>query len=919
MKSIKSPGSRSLLGALLSGGCLGIAGCGGGSDSPTAVSGPGAPPAGPAYVVSGRISVAESQTVDSDSNDPNQAGRRSNDSFETLQPLSNPGQATGYLTAANSGPAGAVSAAGDFIDGYSVHLLAGQVVELDFNADPAQVDIDLYLYNAQRQLVGRSVGTNSYECIRIATDGNYALGVELYQQGSRAGSIYQLRVTPPGAVACANVEAAAETPIPGEIVAVAAPASAAADGPVVKATAAGLVVLDAGAAAAGGAMLIAVPQDAGRLAVAFAAHTRPEIAAAGGSPGAGGAGVKSAGGAGALAWRAGMSEQARQLRQTLDLAKAMVASGQYRSAQPNFHVRQLADRMQAFPPNDREYGRQRWHYDAINLPAAAQQLAAFTPAGNATPIVAVLDSGIVSDHPDLAGQLVAGADFASDPRNGDGDGPDADADDPSTRAGSVFHGTHVAGTIAAQTYNAIGVAGVAPIARIMPIRTLGAEGGGSYFDLEQAVRFAAGLANSSGTAPARRADIINLSLGASGVGCEAGPQQLFNEVRGAGVMVVAAAGNESTPAQAAPVGFPANCSTVFSVAAIDARRERARYSNVGPENFIAAPGGDTSQSTTGTGLPDGIYSTVATISDAGRSPSYGYLVGTSMAAPHVAGVLALIRWVNPALPIATIEQWIREGQIVDDLGAPGRDPSFGYGLINAGKAAQMALQSLGQGQPPPVAGQVVAQPGSLSLGSIAQAVEFALVLTGSAGEQVVSVTADAAVIGVAPKAGAVDPATGLGTYVVTANRAAMADNTSAYPNVVVRLAPDRSLAVPVAIERRTAAAGGAGSVGPVYVLVIDADDPEGGIVAQGASPSATEGAYSYSVTVPGTRRISVIAGSDLDNDGTVCSKGEACGAWPLLSGTLQAIEPRGNVDGIDFSVAPFGGVNPQVNGSVRPK
>ena len=97
----------------------------------------------------------------------------------------------------DDGAAGAVSATGDLIDGYSVRLLPGQVVELDFNADPAQVDIDLFLYDAQRQLVGQSVGTNSYECIRITTEGDYALGVELYQ-GSRSGSIYQLRVTPPG-------------------------------------------------------------------------------------------------------------------------------------------------------------------------------------------------------------------------------------------------------------------------------------------------------------------------------------------------------------------------------------------------------------------------------------------------------------------------------------------------------------------------------------------------------------------------------------------------------------------------------------------------------------------------------------------------------------------------------------------------
>jgi serine protease len=919
----KSPGTAGTLGvtSLL---CLALAACGGGGggDNATAVTpggGPGAP-----YVVSGRISVAGSQTVDTDSNDPNQLDRRPNDGFDSLQPLPNPGQATGYLTVPGGGPAGAVSEAGDLVDGYSVRLLAGQVVELDFNADPAQVDIDLYLYDEQRQLVGRSIGTNSYECIRIAADGNYAVGVELYAQGSRSGSLYQLRVSPPGTVGCGRSQEAADAQIPGELVAVAMPTGADGSAPTLKAAADGLVVLDAGAAAAGGAMLLAVPQDPARLAVALAANAPLAPSAGPGSAAKAATNNAAATTAAATAaavqssaWRTGMSESARQLRAALELGKAMVASGRYRSVHPNFRIRQFADAILPFPPDDREYGRQRWHYEAIGLPSALQRLVGFAPA-SARPIVAVLDSGIVTDHPDLAGQLEAGYDFVTDPRNGDGDGADPDPNDPSTRAGSVFHGTHVAGTVAAQTYNAIGGAGVAPIARIMPVRTLSSEGGGTYFDLEQAIRFASGLPNSSGRTPAHRADILNLSLGASGLACEAGPQQLFNEVRAAGVMVVAASGNESKATETAPVGFPANCATVFAVAAVDGRHERARYSNVGPENFIAAPGGDSSQSTTGTGLPDGIYSTVATVGAGGRSPSYGYLVGTSMAAPHVAGVLALVKWVNPALPVATIEQWIREGRMVDELGAPGRDPSFGFGLVNADKAVLLALQSRGQDVPAPQPGQVIAQPSALNLGSLAQTVEFTLSLIGAAGESVSSVAVDSPVVRVAPKAGAVDAATNLGTYVVTANREAMAENTSAYPNVVIRLTPGRTLTLPVVIERR-AGAGAGGSVGPVYVLVIDADDPQGRAVSQQVSVSGVDGVHSYAVTVPGTRRIHVIAGSDLDNDGNICTDGEACGAWPLLSGTLQTLEPTGDTGGIDFSVAPFGGVNPQGRGpAARP-
>src|SRR5690606_32872778 len=139
--------------------------------------------------------------------------------------------------------------------------------------------------------------------------------------------------------------------------------------------------------------------------------------------------------------------------------------------------------------------------------------------------------------------------------------------------------------------------------------------------------------------------------------------------------------------------------------------ERAFYSNVGVENFIAAPGGDTARSTTGTGLPDGIYSTTASVDGGNRLPTYGFLQGTSMATPHVAGVLALMRWVDPDLTAQAIEDLVRGGAIVDDLGDPGRDSEFGYGLINARKAVEAALASAGGPAPIPAPpGQAVAQP-----------------------------------------------------------------------------------------------------------------------------------------------------------------------------------------------------------------
>lgn len=899
-------GRLGLLGSLLAAGCLGLAGCGGGggSDTPTAVSGPGAPPATPgrSYSVSGSISINQLQTVDTDTNDPKQLGRRANNTFGTVQPLPNPGLATGYLTVAGRGPDGPVKAAGDVVDGYSVRLQAGQVVELDFSASPAEVDVDLYLYNANRDIVGMSIGVNSYECIQIAAEGDYVVAAQLYTDGSSAGTLYQMRVNPPGGTRCANVQTAASAFDADAVIAVAGPTTSSPVMPAAKAYRAGLTVLDAGASASGGAMLLAVPDGEQAMARVLAAHSRPDA----------GLGTEAvlrkalADARGDEGWRADISDRARRALSSVELAKSLVRSGQYAAATPNRRLKLQA--MPAFPPNDRFYSVQRWHYELIGLPAAANRLAGFTPAEEVAPIVGVVDSGIVADHPDLAGQLVAGYDFVAASANGDGDGIDPDPDDPVSVIGWVFHGTHVAGTIAAVTNNSIGVAGVAPVSKIMPVRALyNSENGSPLWDIQQAIAFAARLPNASGTLPARRSDVINLSLGAQGWPCDSVTQGILNQARAGGSWVVVAAGNESAETPH-PVGMPGNCANVITVGAVDAQRNKVPYSNAGPEVMVAAPGGDMTKQTTGNPWNDGVLSTLATIEGGSREPSYGLLQGTSMATPHVAGVLALIRWINPRIGVETVEQWIRDGRIVDDLGTPGRDVQTGYGLINAEKAVIAALESLRGGTPTP-GGRVSAQPTALNLGSVGQTVEFSLVLSGTATEQIASVTTDAPSITVAPKAGAVDGTSGLGTYVVTANRAAMADNSSAFPNVVIQLSPARTLTVPVTIERRAAGAGAGASAGPLYVLVIDASDGQRRVVAQADVPEATNGVYPFTLTVPGTPRISIMAGSDLDNDGLVCAGGEVCGAYPNLSGVLQVLEPTGNHSGIDFPVVPSGGVN----------
>ena len=293
-----------------------------------------------------------------------------------------------------------------------------------------------------------------------------------------------------------------------------------------------------------------------------------------------------------LSVRAADSVMQRKL-ETLQMISALRKRPDVTSADPNYIRRPSAG------TNDPQFPLQ-WNYPLINLPQAWD-----VTTGSTDVIVAVIDTGVLLNHPDLQGRLVAGYDFISDPAiAGDADGIDPNPDDPGdqTPGGSSFHGTHVAGTIAAATGNAIGVAGVTQATQIMPLRVLGI-GGGTEYDVLQAVRFAAGLANDSGTLPAQKAAVINLSLGSGGFSQTA--QEVFSAARAQGLIVVAAAGNASGTAPS----YPAAYDGVVSVSAVDINGNLAWYSNSGQTIDVAAPGGDTGADFNGDGFPDGVLST----------------------------------------------------------------------------------------------------------------------------------------------------------------------------------------------------------------------------------------------------------------------------------------------------------------------
>ena len=342
--------------------------------------------------------------------------------------------------------------------------------------------------------------------------------------------------------------------------------------------------------------------------------------------------------------------------------------------------------------NDQYYPSQ-WHYHdpvaGINLESAWD---ASTGAGVK---VAVIDTGYLP-HEDLAADIIGGYDFIADTATAnDGDGRDGDASDPGDWYGvfdcgfnfdsrdSSWHGTHVAGTVAAVTNNSIGVAGIAHDAKVVPIRVLG-KCGGYTSDIADGMVWASGGAVSGAPANAHPAKVLNLSLGGSG-SCPTTTQNAVNTARSNGAVVVVAAGNSNSDVS----GFtPGNCNGVISVAATNKQADRASYSNFGSLIDIAAPGGEGGQ--------DGVASTLNDGTTTPANDIYAYYAGTSMAAPHVAGVAALMFAVNPSLTPDQVEQAIKDSARAFPGGSSCNTSNCGAGILDAAAA----IAEVDDGNPP---------------------------------------------------------------------------------------------------------------------------------------------------------------------------------------------------------------------------
>ncbi|MGA5214808.1 S8 family peptidase [Streptomyces cinereoruber] len=323
----------------------------------------------------------------------------------------------------------------------------------------------------------------------------------------------------------------------------------------------------------------------------------------------------------------------------------------------------------AVTPNDTEYAKQWDLFEAtggMNVPAAWDK----TTGSGVT--VAVIDTGYAA-HSDLAANVVSGYDFISSSGDArDGNGRDADAKDEgdwnatdnecgagSKASTSSWHGTHVAGTIGAVTSNAKGIAGIAYNAKIQPVRVLG-KCGGSSADIADAITWASGGTVPGVPANPTPAKVVNLSLGGASSTCPSVYQTAINGAVARGTTVVVAAGNSNANTS----GFtPANCSNVITVASTSREGNRSYYSNYGTVVDVSAPGGETRRATdtpgTVTTPENGILSTLNSGSTTQSTENYKPYQGTSMAAPHIAGLAALLKSAKSTLTPADIESAIK--------------------------------------------------------------------------------------------------------------------------------------------------------------------------------------------------------------------------------------------------------------------
>ena len=328
--------------------------------------------------------------------------------------------------------------------------------------------------------------------------------------------------------------------------------------------------------------------------------------------------------------------------QAVSVAEAKAADGDLVGVDVDKPVHALAT-------NDPRFGEQ-WSFTKV--PFEGAWAADGTQGGGVT--VAVVDTGVMADHPDMSGQVLTGAHFLHS--------DDGEPVDPATGGTEDFngHGTHVAGTISAKSNNATGISGAAPGAQILPVKVLCADGGGFTSDVADGITWAVDAG----------ADVINLSLGG---GATTGEEAAIAYARDHNVVVAAAGGNDGAGGNASyPAAYSTQYANVIAVAATDNANGHPAYGTTGSYLDLAAPGG-VAVSGCATNPAVEILSTW-------NDGAYCSIAVTSMSTPHVSAAAALLRAANGACTAAQVKSRLRA--TATDLPPAGPDSTFGAGLVN---------------------------------------------------------------------------------------------------------------------------------------------------------------------------------------------------------------------------------------------
>ena len=794
------------------------------------------------YSVSGEIRIQSGSQVDLTTNQSSTGAK--NNHFEQAQLLRNPVTLGGYLNEAGLGAAGASFQQGDLSDVYRVDLRKDQVIRTHSAMGP-QHDLDLYLFPAsctdtscqlsncdpQRASgdVQRALSLGAVESLTVAQSGEYLLEVCLNQGASN----YTLTIadfTP----LQASLYTLEQEFVPDEILVRYAP---------------------------GAGLMASTPLPAGLTSVP---HKQPHLQR-----------VR------LNQWQPPSHPKQRYFHalsgehaskyNTLYALSTLQSRPDIRYAEPNYRRYPLRI------PNDPLYPLQ-WHYSMLGLPDAWE-----ITTGSSDVTVAVIDTGIRSDHEDFAASDIIGYDFISDPfMSLDGDGLDPDPFDPGDGLGLLpdsYHGTHVAGTIAANTDNQIGVAGTSWETQLMHLRVLGLFGSGTDYDIAQALLYAGGLPNDSGTLPSRPADIINLSLG--GTQYSASTQDVINQLAEKGILVVAAAGNSGTEQTYYPAGYE----HVISVGAVGPDAVHTAYSSFGAHLDVAAPGGDTQTDTDADGYPDGVLSTLW---DTPSSLSvYRHYEGTSMAAPHVSGVLALMKAIHPSMQPDQFDAWLSLGALSQDLGESGHDPYYGHGLIQAERAVR---QAQGASDLPPA---LAVSPGRLNFGAERRTLSVTARNQGGGQLGQLTVTSPAPWLSIDTQH---VRSNGQGRYLIHVDRAAL--DAGAYESELVIHTDSEQISLPVTLQVIPPAL--QNNTGAMRVMLID---PELNVVVRQSPARFDSGRYHFAIDQVPPGEYFLMASSDLDNDQMLCDAGEACAVYPNAFASKETLKVHADVHQLEMTSA----------------